>query len=439
MKKTKLIAGILLSASLLVFNNCKKSSTTSTDSSSSSSSSSSDKKYALVIDNGAVSVDVTKSITFSAHLVSSTGAIINPSGITWSSNIGGLTGSTFMLTNDTTGIVSASVQYEGQTYSASVPVCVQPLNNTQVFEVVPSAIIWSTNSGDIQLNTVYFGTSAASYAFSSDDASIASVSSSGLISFKKVGNTRIKVTGTINGKSSVFVVPVMVVGEPEVPLPVTRVVVTPAMYEMFRGEKMQLSAKAYNSKGEDVSSTVTFNYLVVPKVEEDEDPNSTSTPTAISVSATGEVSAKLIGSAYVKVTAAGLQAQSEIIVNPDTVLMVTPFYVNLGGMDYTAFPPVPNPTSVNLNATTYKVDRTAYRAKNGTNYLNVIPNPSSLLWDIPLTGVPEVDNLFNFLTLSNKTNSGCTATLKSNATPGMATFVIAHSGDLGGVSTVISN
>lgn len=439
MKKTKLMLGIVLSSAILLFNNCKKSGTSADSSSTSSSTTSSDKKYALVIDNGAVSVDVTKSITFSAHLVSSTGAIINPTGVTWSSNIGGMTGSTFMLNNDTTGIVSASVQYEGQTYSASVPICVQPLNNTQIFEVVPSAIIWSTNSGDIQLNTVYFGTSSASYAYSSDDASIASVSSTGLINFKKVGNTRIKVTGTINGKASAFIVPVMVVGEPEVPLPVTRVVVSPAMYEMFRGEKIQLNAKAYNSKGEDVSSTVTFNYLVVPKVEEDEDPTASGTPTAISVSATGEVTAKLIGSAYVKVTAAGLQAQSEIIVNPDTVLMVTPFFVMLGGMDITTFPPSQNPTSVNLTATTYKVDRTAYRAKNGTNYLNVIANPSNLQWDLPLTGVAEVDNLFNFLNLSGKSNSGCTASLKTLYTPGLATFVIAHGGDLGGACTIMSN
>ncbi len=439
MKNTKLFISIMLSVAVLLFNNCKKSSTSSTDSSSSSSSSSSDKKYALVIDNGAVSVDVTKSISFSAHLVSSTGSIINPSGISWSSNIGGMSGSTFMFNNDTTGIVSASVQYEGQTYSASVPVCVQPLNSTQVFEVVPSAIIWSTNSGDIQLNTVYFGTSSASYAFSSDDASVASVSSNGLISFKKVGNTRIKVTGTINGKASVFIVPVMVVGEPEVPLPVTRIVVTPSMYEMFRGEKIQLNAKAYNSKGEDVSSTVTFNYLVVPKIEEDEDPNSSTTPTAVSVSASGEVSAKDLGSAYVKVTAAGLQAQSEIIVNPDTVLIVSPFFTTLGGLNIINFPPTPNPTSVNLTANTYKVDRIAYRAKNGSNYLNSIANPSNLQWDLPLTGVPDIDNLFNIVTLSAKSNSGCTATLKSGSIPGLSTFVIAHSGDLGGVCTIMSN
>lgn len=438
MKKTKLFIGAAICAALLLLVNCKKESTKTDDTSTTTTNT--DKKYALVIDNGAQSVDQGKSVAFTAHLVSSTGAIIAANNVSWSCDIdGSMSGANFSTNSATTGIVSASIQYEGQTYTAAVPICVQPLNNTQIFEVVPSAIIWSTNSGDIQLNTIYFGTSSASYAFSSDDASIASVSSTGLVSFKKVGNTRIKVTGTINNKATVFTIPVMVVGEPEVPLPVTRIVVSPALGEMFRGEKLQLNAKAYNSKGEDVSSTVSFNYLVVPKIEEDEDPSSTDTPTAVSVSSSGEVTAKLIGSAYVKVTTSGLVAQSEIVVNPDTILMVNPFFTNLGGLDITQFPPVANPTSVNLTATTYKVDRNIYKAKSG-NYLISIPNPTGLKWDLPLTGIAEVDNLFNFIDLTNKSNNGCTASLKSGSvSTGLNTFVIAHSGDLGGVATIMGN
>jgi len=431
MKKIKLSFGILLMSTTIFLTNCKKEETKTDETTTTTNS---DKKYALVIDNGATSVDQGKTISFNAHLVSSTGAVIAANGVTWTSDIGGMTGSTFILNTPTTGIVSASIQYEGQTYTAAVPICVQPLNSTQIFEVVPSAIIWSTNSGDIQLNTVYFGTSSASYAFSSDDASIASVSSTGLVSFKKVGNTRIKVTATINGKTEIFTVPVMVVGLPEVPLPVSRIVLTPAVGEMFRGEKLQLNAKAYNSNGDDVSSTVTFNYLVIPKVEEDEDPNATDTPTAVSVSASGEVTAKLIGSAYVRVTAAGLQAQSEIIVNPDTIIMVNPFYVSLGGMDLTQFPPVQNPTSQNFTASTYKVDRTVYKANKNGNYLISISNPANLQWDIPLTGVAAVDDLFKVVTLSNKTNSSCTASAISGKVG--STFIIAHAGDLGGAAGI---
>lgn len=433
MKRASFILGVLCVVTSLLLTNCKKDDPKVDNSTSTSTST--DKKYVLIIDNGAQSVDVGKTISFSAHLVSSTGAVIAANGVTWSSDIGGMVGSNFILNTPTTGIVSASIQYEGQTYTAAVPICVQPLNSTQIFEVVPSAIIWSTNAGDIQLNTVYFGTSSASYAFSSDDASIASVNATGLVSFNKVGNTRIKVTATINGKTETFTVPVMVVGLPEVPLPVTRIALTPVVGEMFRGEKLQLSAKAYNSKGEDVSNTVTFNYVVIPKVEEDEDPNATGTPTAISVNSTGEVTANLIGSAYVKVTAAGLQAQSEIIVNPDTVILVNPFFVSLGGMDLTQFPPVPNPTSQNFTATTYKVDRNAYKANKNGNYLNVISNPSNLQWDIPLTGVAAVDDLFKVVTLSNKTNVSCNASAISGKAG--STFIIAHAGDLGGAAGIL--
>lgn len=426
---------MLLSLTLFL-TNCKKKSSNSTvdEPAPTPVTPASQKKYVLVIDNGAQSVDVGKTLTYNAHLVSSAGAVVNVSGISWSSNIGGMVGSNFILNNDTTGIISASVQYEGVTYSASVPICVQPLQNTQIFEVVPSAIIWSTNSGPIQLNTIYFGTSPASYAFSSDNSAIASVNSTGLITFNAVGNTRIKVMGTINGKVNEFYVPVMVVGVPEVPLPVTRIVVNPALGEMFRGETLALSAKAYNSNGDDVTNTVTFNYIVLPKIEEDEDPNATVTTTAITVSNTGVVTAKEIGGAYVKVTANGVQGQCEIVVNPDTVIIVSPFYTTLG-TDYTQFPPVVK-NSENFTATTYKVDRTAYR-NHSPNFLTTIANPAGLKWDLPLTGIAEIDNLFNVVTLSNKSLTGCTATSIPNKIG--STFLVAHAGDLGGAASIMVN
>jgi len=316
-----------------------------------------------------------------------------------------------------------------------VPICVQPLNSTQLFDVVPSAIIWSTNAGNIQLNTVYFGTGSANYAFSSLDPSIASVTSGGSISFLKAGNTKIKVTGTINGQTAIFYVPVLVVGVPEVPLPVTRIEVTPALKEMFRGETITLSAKAYNSAGTDVSNTVTFNYVVIPKLEEDEDPNSSTTPTAVTVSSSGVVTAKSVGGAYVKVTAAGLQAQTEIVVNPDYVVMVNPFFTTLG-TDMTQFPPITK-TSETFTATTYKVDRNAYHNNKNSNYLTVISNPANLTWDLPLTGIPDIDNLFNVVTLSGKSNTKVTATAIQGKIG--STFVVAHNDTIGGAGSIFVN
>ncbi len=386
--------------------------------------------YVLVIDDGAQSMEVGKSLTFNAHLVSSTGAVVNPTGISWSSNLGGFSGSVFSATSVTFGIVTASVVYEGITYSASVPVNIQPERSTQLFAVVPSAIIWSTNSGPMQLNTVYLGSGSASYNFTSDNSSIASVSSAGLVTFHAVGSTVIRVSATINGQQSETAVPVMVVGTPEVPLPVTRIVVSPPVGELFRGETLQISAKAYNGNGVDVSNTVTFNYAIVPKQEGD-DPTP---PVAASIDGSGMVKALTIGNVYVKVTANGITGQAEIIVNPDTIITVTPFMVTLG-TDYSQFPPVQN-TDATLTATTQKVDRAKYK-NHDPNFLSTIPNPPNLQWELPLTGIPAIDDAFKVVTLSNATNSSVKVTAIPNKMG--ATFIVAYAGMYGGGAAIQVN
>lgn len=426
MKKSLFFLSAIAVLTVASLNSCKKDKTTTTEDPSTTTGN--ETKYALVIDNGAQSMEAGKAMPLTAHLVSSQGAVVSVTGVTWSSNIGGITGNVFSLNTETVGIITASVDFEGKNYKASVPVSVQSV--TGLFDVVPSAIIWSTNSGDIQLNTVYIGNQSASYSFSSDNSGVASVSSSGSVSFKSVGSANIKVTANIGGQSSTIIVPVLVVGMPEVPLPVTRVVVSPALGEMFRGEELQLSAKAYNSNNEDVTSTVTFNYLVVPKLEEDEEPSSP----PISVDAAGKVKALSIGDAYVKVTANGVMGQSEIVVNPDTAVMVSPFYVELGGINFMTGQP--NPTNQTFTATTWKVDRTKYKAKQ-SNYLVQIANPSNLTWLTPVTGIPQVDQLYDLLDLTNKTNTSVTATVKTGKPSGGSTIVIADAGPYGGAAAVL--
>lgn len=373
-----------------------------------------EKKYALVIDNGAQSIEQGKSVSYSAHLVSTTGAIVNPSGITWSSSFGGFSGSTLSFNQDTTGFVTASVSYEGNTYTAKAPVSIMPVKSTQLFAVVPSAIIWSTGAGNIQLNAVYLGGSAT-YTYVSENTGIVTVSNSGLVSFVAAGSTNIKVSATINGQLSEIRVPVLVVGTPEVKLPVAKVVVTPALGQMFKGETLQLNAKAYDSDGNDVTNNYTFSYTVVPKVEEDGVVSN-----AITVNNSGLVSAVALGGAYVQVKANGVMGQSEIVVNPDTVIMVNPFYAQLGGFDPITMQP--GPTSKTFTATTYKVDRNAYKAGN-PNFLTQIANPAGLTWMIPQTGVAEIDNLFNVITLSNANNTSVTASMIQGKVG--STFVVA--------------
>ena len=303
---------------------------------------------------------------------------------------------------------------DGVTYTAEVPLTVQ-IPNTSIFAVLPSAIVYQAGTETIALETIYIGSGTASYAFSSDNTGVANVTSAGVVSFISAGQANITVAATINGQTSNVIVPVLVVGAPAVILPVAKVVVTPKNLEMFKSETQQYVAKAYDSNGNDVSANYTFNWSVTAK---DAD-----FPMPVSINSTGMVTATNLGGAYVSATAAGITGQAELNVNPDTVIMVNPFYVSLGGFDPITLQP--NPTSQNLTATTYKVDRVAYKAGQ-SNFLNQITNPSNLAWMVPLTGIPAIDSFYDIVDLTNQTSSGVTVTKKASAMTGGSTFVVAH-------------
>jgi len=430
MKTTKiLLSAVLMSASLLLFN-CKKDKKSDpvNPSNPGGGGGTGSKNYVLVIENGAQTMEVGKSISLSAHLVKSDGTVVNASGITWTSNLGGVSGNVFSTNTETTGVISASIHYEGVTYAASIPINVIALKTTLPFVVAPSAIIWGVGYGGIQLETVYLGGSA-NFSFSSANSNIASVSSTGLVTCNSPGNTTIKVSATINGQEHEFIIPVLVVGEPEVAPPVTRLALTPLVAELFRGETLQLNAKAFNKNGDDVTSSVSFQWSVIPIEEEDVEPGD-----PITVSASGMVTAKSVGAAYVRVTGAGLVAQAEIIVNPDSVILVSPFYAELGGFD--PFTMQPNPDDKTFTAATYKVDRALYKAGN-PNFLSTVANPSNLTWEVANTGIPEIDALYNVVTLSNKTNTSAKATKIAGKTG--ATVIIAHAWPYGGAAAIMVN
>ena len=429
MKKYLWLLSAALVVSLMTFS-CKKDKTSAGEDPAKNNSSSGEKKYVLVIDNGAQSMEMGQTLVLNAHLVSLSGAVINATGVTWSCNVGSVNGNNFTATSETVGIISASIQYEGATYTAAIPVNVMPLASTLLFGVAPSAIVWSANSGPLQLNTIYIGTQNSSFTYESKDAGVASVSGGGLVSFHKAGNTTIKVTATIGGETSIINVPVLVVGEPEIALPVTRIVVSPSMGELFRGETLQMNAKAYNGKGEDVTSTVTFAYVVEEKLEENEEPSR-----PLLVDATGKVTAQSIGYAYVKVSANGIMGQAEIAVNPDTIITVNPFFVTFG-TDYSQFPPIPGPTEQTFTAKMQKVDRAKYRAKN-PNFLTDLPNPANLQWTLPETGVPQIDDMFKVVTLSNATATSVKVTPIQGKVG--STTLIAHSGIYGGAASIMVN
>lgn len=442
MKKIVTLLGMALVVSALILG-CKKdkNNNPSSNNNNNNNGTSTSKKYVLVIDNGAQTVPVGKTMPLSAHLVSKNGEVVIASNVKWSTNAGTISGNNFVAaTTETLGTISASVQYEGQTYTDEVPVSVQPLASTLLFGVVPSAIIWSVLGGDIPLTTVYLGTQSSSFAFESNNPEVASVSSAGVVSFHKAGSAVIKVTATIGGQTSIINVPIMVIGEPEIPLPVTRVVVTPALGEMFRGESLQFTAKAYNSKGDDVTNTVTFSYAVEEKKMDDEQPDNLF-PIPVTVDASGKVTAQSIGGAYIKATANGITGQAEIVVNPDTIIMVSPFFVQLGGMVFDPNnpmnPPTNGPSEQTFTAQMKKIDRNKYRQKD-PNFLIDIPNPSDLQWYLPEDIIPDFNTLFGdifkVVTLSNKTTTSVKATKIDGKSGG--TSVIAQSGIYGGAASV---
>lgn len=105
-------------------------------------------------------------------------------------------------------------------------------------------------------------------------------------------------------------------------------------------------------------------------------------------------------------------------------------------MDVSQFPPVQNPTSAVLTATTWKVDRLKYRAKS-SGFLNQISNPANLTWELPVSGNAQIDDMFKVVTLENKTNS--TVTVKAIPQKAGSTFVVAYSGGLGGGAGILVN
>ena len=64
-------------------------------------------------------------------------------------------------------------------------------------------------------------------------------------------------------------------------------------------------------------------------------------------------------------------------------------------------------------------------------------SPANLVWEVPTTGIAEIDNYFNIVTLSNAS----TTSVKATAIAGKvgATVVLATSGAYGGAAGVTVN
>ena len=387
--------------------------------------------HALVIGSGATAVKAGKQTAFDGFLVDVSGNKVTGT-VTYTvspASLGTFNGNVFTARDSGgTGVVTATTTYNGVSYTTQTPVNVLPATPS-VFTVAPAAIIWTTGAGTIPLDPVYIGvgTAAPTYTYTSKNTAIVTVSTTGEVSFIAPGSTSIDVSATINGKASTFTVPVLVVGAPVAPLPVTRVVISKKSWIMFKGETQAFTVKAYNSSNVDVTSQYKATWTITPK-------DTTAGTLPITVDTNGLVTASsslnfadenTLTDAYLRVTVAGISDVAEISVQPDKFLFTDPFYLSLGGIDPLTLQPGPSSASVTVKA--YAIDHAKFHANNDDPAaVSVTALPTDVTWTLFKTGISLIDQLMDVATISPSTGATVTVTKKDAPAAG-STFIIAAS------------
>ncbi|MBL4755527.1 MAG: hypothetical protein JKY52_18275, partial [Flavobacteriales bacterium] len=208
----------------------------------------------MIIDNGATSMALGNTVAYTATIIDLDGTVTLATGASWSSSstsIATFSGNVLSPVGQGSVTVTASVSHNGATLTAIAPLVVQLPG---IFVVGPSAILVETGWSDITLEPLYIGTETATpYTFSSNNTSVASVSSSGVVTFNGSGSCDITVVASGLDGSPAVVVPVMVLGAPPITPPITRVVVSPDISDIFKGETVTYTAKAYNANGTEMT------------------------------------------------------------------------------------------------------------------------------------------------------------------------------------------
>jgi hypothetical protein len=177
--------------------------------------------------------------------------------------------------------------------------------------------------------------------------------------------------------------------------------VSPGSKDFFRGDQHTFTAQAFNSAGNDVTSTVTFAW-------------GTSDATVATVNSSGQVTAVGLGEATISATANGIRGEAVIAVYPDTVVVISPFYVSLSGGQQQQF------TATVINA-------------RNNSVLTGVP----ITWE--LLTIPGFD-MFNIGTINTTSGSTTTFTMNQNAMMGMSTFLGAYvtgNPDAGGAAMIM--
>ncbi len=357
------------------------------------------KKKMLVIENGAQNIAPDGSVKYKAHVVDEDGQVsAAKNAVTWSvseSTMATISSGGIISTLGVTGsmTVTATATVDGTELTATTPlgIYIQP----SLFAVAPSAIIgFKGDTYELIEALIALSTDLPTFTYASSNTSVATVSASGLVTLTGGGDCIITVTASTMANTP-FNIPVAVIAEPVIPLPITKVELSPASAEKFRGETAQFSAKAFNTAGEVAGAQFEWT---------------TSDSNIATVDASGLVTTIAVGEATVYAKSSGILGQAEIIVKPDTAILVEPFFAEVGA------------------GKTKQFTAKAYNLRTQS----LISDITTFDWQIPTYG-------FSIFDIASVDANGL-VTVKSNATVGMISTVIATvpgKPELGGAASVM--
>mgnify|MGYP005847329863 CR=1 FL=1 len=353
------------------------------------------KNYVVQIEQGAVLLYQGESIQYTAVLVDKDGNSTPTSG-TWTSNkpeVVEITGGgAATAKGGGEALITVSVKKDGVDLTASAPVGVA---TSKLFTVNPPGAILFVGE-KITLTGIRLTESGliaqSAYSFTSSAPNVASVSGNEVTAVNP-GFAVINASTTIDGTQAIFPVPIWVEGEPQVVLPVTRVRVTPGSKEALINREFQLSAKAFNSAGAEVSEPMTWRSL-------DEK--------VATVDQTGKVSTKDTGEVKIQAICKGIIGEATITVYPDTFVYVEPFFatVNKGA-------------TKQFTAKVYRI--TSQELNENSTFVDITSNVPPLRW--LKEDYPPGFEMFDVIESVSATGL---AKVKANATENMFGTIVAY-------------
>ena len=231
--------------------------------------------------------------------------------VTWSSDTPGVAtvSSSGLLTATAAGSATITATSEGTTASATVTVTQVPVASVTVGPASASIVVGATQ----QLTAVTKDAAGATLTgrvvtWSASDASVAIVSSSGLLTGRSAGSTII--TATSEGKNGTSAITVTLV-------PVASVTVNPPSATILVGATQQLSAVTKDAAGATLSGRVVTW--------------STSNAAVAKVSSNGLVSGQSAGSATITATSEGKSGTSSLTIQASSPGTHVGYYVTPGG------------------------------------------------------------------------------------------------------------